>query len=244
MVLLEGVNISKFFGGLAALKNVSFSLNKREIVGLIGPNGAGKTTLFNIITGFIPPSSGTILFKGKKLNGLKPHKICRSGIARTYQIVKPFSNLTVLENVTVGIVSREKNRVSFSKARSEALEILKLVGLENKESVLAKNLTLMDKKMLEFARALATKPEVLLLDEVCAGLNPTEIYRAIQLIKSLREHGITIFWIEHIMRAIMTVADRIIVLHHGEKIAEGPPKEIANDSRVIDAYLGEKYLLG
>jgi len=242
--LLEGVNISKFFGGLAALKNVSFSLNKREIVGLIGPNGAGKTTLFNIITGFIPPSSGTILFKGKKLNGLKPHKICRSGIARTYQIVKPFSNLTVLENVTVGIVSREKNRVSFSKARSEALEILKLVGLENKESVLAKNLTLMDKKMLEFARALATKPEVLLLDEVCAGLNPTEIYRAIQLIKSLREHGITIFWIEHIMRAIMTVADRIIVLHHGEKIAEGPPKEIANDSRVIDAYLGEKYLLG
>ncbi|MEM2305282.1 MAG: ABC transporter ATP-binding protein, partial [Candidatus Methanomethylicia archaeon] len=242
--MLEGVNISKFFGGLAALKNVSFSLNKREIVGLIGPNGAGKTTLFNIITGFIPPSSGTILFKGKKLNGLKPHKICRSGIARTYQIVKPFSNLTVLENVTVGIVSREKNRVSFSKARSEALEILKLVGLENKESVLAKNLTLMDKKMLEFARALATKPEVLLLDEVCAGLNPTEIYRAIQLIKSLREHGITIFWIEHIMRAIMTVADRIIVLHHGEKIAEGPPKEIANDSRVIDAYLGEKYLLG
>lgn len=242
--MLEGVNISKFFGGLAALKSVSFSLNKREIVGLIGPNGAGKTTLFNIITGFIPPSSGTILFKGKKLNGLKPHKICRSGIARTYQIVKPFSNLTVLENVTVGIVSREKNRVSFSKARSEALEILKLVGLENKESVLAKNLTLMDKKMLEFARALATKPEVLLLDEVCAGLNPTEIYRAIQLIKSLREHGITIFWIEHIMRAIMTVADRIIVLHHGEKIAEGPPKEIANDSRVIDAYLGEKYLLG
>ncbi len=241
--MLEGVNISKFFGGLAALKNVSFSLSKGEIVGLIGPNGAGKTTLFNIITGFTTPSSGTILFKGKKLNGLKPHEICRFGIARTYQIVKPFSNLTVLENVAVGVISKGRNKISLSKAKIEALKILKLVGLENKESLLARNLTLMDKKMLEFARALATEPEVLLLDEVCAGLNPTETHRAIQLINSLRERGITIFWIEHIMRAIMTVADRIIVLHHGEKIAEGSPREIANDARVIDAYLGEKYLL-
>jgi len=241
--MLEGTNISKFFGGLAALKNVSFSLNMGEIVGLIGPNGAGKTTLFNVITGFIPPSSGIIRFKGRKINGLKPHKICKLGIARTYQIVKPFSNLTVLENVVVGMVSGRR-KLSLSKARSEALEILKLVGLENKESIQAKNLTLMDKKMLELARALATEPEVLLLDEVCAGLNPAEIQRAVQLIKNLREHGLTIFWIEHIMRAIMAVADRIIVLHHGEKIAEGTPREIANDSKVIDAYLGEKYLLG
>jgi branched-chain amino acid transport system ATP-binding protein len=241
--MLEGVNISKFFGGLAALKNVSFSLSMGEIVGLIGPNGAGKTTLFNVITGFTPPSSGIIRFKGRKISGLKPHKICKLGIARTYQIVKPFSNLTVLENVVVGMVSGRK-KLSLSKARSEALEILKLVGLENKEYVQAKNLTLMDKKMLELARALATEPEVLLLDEVCAGLNPAEIHRAVQLIKNLREQGLTIFWIEHIMRAIMTVADRIIVLHHGEKIAEGTPREIANDSKVIDAYLGEKYLLG
>jgi len=241
--MLEGVNISKFFGGLAALKNVSFSLSMGEIVGLIGPNGAGKTTLFNVITGFTPPSSGIIRFKGRKISGLKPHKICKLGIARTYQIVKPFSNLTVLENVVVGMVSGRK-KLSLSKARSEALEILKLVGLENKEYVQAKNLTLMDKKMLELARALATEPEVLLLDEVCAGLNPAEIHRAVQLIKNLRKQGLTIFWIEHIMRAIMTVADRIIVLHHGEKIAEGTPREIANDSKVIDAYLGEKYLLG
>jgi len=241
--MLEGTNISKFFGGLAALKNVSFSLNIGEIVGLIGPNGAGKTTLFNIITGFIPPSSGIIRFKDRKISGLKPHKICKLGIARTYQIVKPFSNLTVLENVVVSMVSGRR-KLSLSKARSEALEILKLVGLENKESIQAKNLTLMDKKMLEFARALATEPEVLLLDEVCAGLNPAEIHRAVQLIKNLRERGLTIFWIEHIMRAIMAVADRIIVLHHGEKIAEGTPREIANDSKVIDAYLGEKYLLG
>jgi branched-chain amino acid transport system ATP-binding protein len=241
--MLEGTNISKFFGGLAALKNVSFSLNIGEIVGLIGPNGAGKTTLFNIITGFIPPSSGIIRFKDRKISGLKPHKICKLGIARTYQIVKPFSNLTVLENVVVSMVSGRR-KLSLSKARSEALEILKLVGLENKESIQAKNLTLMDKKMLEFAKALATEPEVLLLDEVCAGLNPAEIHRAVQLIKNLRERGLTIFWIEHIMRAIMAVADRIIVLHHGEKIAEGTPREIANDSKVIDAYLGEKYLLG
>jgi len=241
--MLEGINISKFFGGLAALKNVSFSLNMGEIVGLIGPNGAGKTTLFNVITGFTPPSSGIIRFKDRKISGLKPHKICKLGIARTYQIVKPFSNLTVLENVVVSMVSGRR-KLSLSKARSEALEILKLVGLENKESIQAKNLTLMDKKMLEFARALATEPEVLLLDEVCAGLNPAEIHRAVQLIKNLRERGLTIFWIEHIMRAIMAVADRIIVLHHGEKIAEGTPREIANDSKVIDAYLGEKYLLG
>jgi branched-chain amino acid transport system ATP-binding protein len=241
--MLEGVNVSKFFGGLAALKNVSFSLSMGEIVGLIGPNGAGKTTLFNVITGFTPPSSGIIRFKGRKISGLKPHKICKLGIARTYQIVKPFSNLTVLENVVVGMVSGRK-KLSLSKARSEALEILKLVGLENKEYVQAKNLTLMDKKMLELARALATEPEVLLLDEVCAGLNPAEIHRAVQLIKNLQKQGLTIFWIEHIMRAIMTVADRIIVLHHGEKIAEGTPREIANDSKVIDAYLGEKYLLG
>jgi branched-chain amino acid transport system ATP-binding protein len=241
--MLEGVDVSKFFGGLAALKNVSFSLSMGEIVGLIGPNGAGKTTLFNVITGFTPPSSGIIRFKGRKISGLKPHKICKLGIARTYQIVKPFSNLTVLENVVVGMVSGRK-KLSLSKARSEALEILKLVGLENKEYVQAKNLTLMDKKMLELARALATEPEVLLLDEVCAGLNPAEIHRAVQLIKNLQKQGLTIFWIEHIMRAIMTVADRIIVLHHGEKIAEGTPREIANDSKVIDAYLGEKYLLG
>jgi branched-chain amino acid transport system ATP-binding protein len=241
--MLEGANISKFFGGLAALKNVSFSLNMGEIVGLIGPNGAGKTTLFNVITGFTPPSSGIVRFKGRKISGLKPHKICKLGIARTYQIVKPFSNLTVLENVVVGMVSGRR-KLSLSKARSEALEILKLVGLENKESIQAKNLTLMDKKMLEFARALATEPEVLLLDEVCAGLNPAEIHRAVQLIKNLQKQGLTIFWIEHIMRAIMAVADRIIVLHHGEKIAEGTPREIANDSKVIDAYLGEKYLLG
>ncbi|MEM2735563.1 MAG: ABC transporter ATP-binding protein [Candidatus Bathyarchaeia archaeon] len=237
--ILEGNKITKRFSGLVALKEVDFDLREGEILGLIGPNGAGKTTLFNIISGFFLPDEGSVSYKGKELTGLKPFNICKLGIARTFQVVKPFLNMKVLDNVIVGSLSRTKD---MKEAKDIALEKLRFVGMEDKKDLLASSLTLADRKRLEMARALATMPEVLLLDEAIAGLNPKETEEAVELISKIREEGITIFMIEHVMRAIMTISDRIIVLHHGEKIAEGSPREIASDQRVVDAYLGEKYV--
>ncbi|MEM2882164.1 MAG: ABC transporter ATP-binding protein [Candidatus Bathyarchaeia archaeon] len=224
---------------MVALKEVDFELRNGEILGLIGPNGAGKTTLFNVISGFFPPDEGSVNYKGKDLAGLKPFNICKLGIARTFQVVKPFLNMKVLDNVIVGALSRTKD---IKEAKDIALEKLRFVGMEDKKDSLASSLTLADRKRLEMARALATMPEVLLLDEAIAGLNPKETEEAVGLISKIREEGITVFIIEHVMRAIMSISDRIIVLHHGEKIAEGPPREIATDQRVVDAYLGEKYV--
>jgi len=242
MALLEGKSVSKSFGGLMALSGVDFALEKGEILGLIGPNGAGKTTLFNLITGTYRPSSGRIHFLGKDITRSKPHAICRSGISRTYQLVRPFASLTVLENVLVGIYfgragGRDHGRRA---AHDEAEQLIGLVGLAGKIKERAEHLTLMERRRLEIARALATQPAVLLLDEVVGGLNPTEIAQTMDLIRGLRDRGITIFMIEHVMKAIMGLSDRIMVLHHGELIAQGTPEEVANDQRVITAYLGEK----
>jgi len=239
--LLEGRKVTKHFGGLVAVKEVDFIVNEGEIVGLIGPNGAGKTTLFNCITGVYRPTSGKIMFDGKDITGLKPHQVCKLGIGRTFQIVEPFLGMSVLENVMVGALFGRNRSISLSDARKKALECLEFVGLADKKDVLADNLTLVDRKALEIARALATDPKLILLDEVAAGLNPTETLRAMDMIKKIRdERGITIFWIEHVMRAVMGTAERIIVIHHGEKIAEGPPKEVSNNKKVIEVYLGQE----
>lgn len=242
--MLKGENVSKYFGGLAAVKNVDFYVKRGEILGLIGPNGAGKTTLFNLITGVYRPDTGIVKFNGRKITGLKPHRICRLGIGRTYQLVRPFADLSTLENVMVGaLFGRGGKAISLEEARREASRILDFVGLSKERNTPAKSLTIVDRKRVEVARALATKPELLLMDEVVAGLNPTETVKTMELIKKLRDDmGITIFLIEHVMKAVMGTSDRIIVLHHGEKIAEGTPREIANDEKVVEAYLGERVL--
>ena len=240
MILLECVEVTKFFGGLAAVKNVHFRINKGEILGLIGPNGAGKTTLFNLITGVYKPDSGIIKFKGENIAGLKPHEICRRGIGRTFQIPKPFKNMTVFDNIITGIIFGKKSGIKVGEARKRALEVINFVGLSGKEDLLPGSLTIADLKRLEMAKALATKPEIILLDEVVAGLNPAETLETIELIKKIRkELGVTIFMIEHVMKAIMNICDRIMVLHHGEKIAEGTPHDIATSKRIIEVYLGE-----
>lgn len=241
--MLEGKRVNKHFGGLVAIKDLDFSVDKGEIVGLIGPNGAGKTTLFNVVSGVYRPTSGKIMFEGHDITKLKPHRICKLGIGRTFQIAQPFIRLTVLENVLVGALFGSSKASNWREARMRALRYLEFVGLEGKKDIPASALTLADRKMLEFARALATEPKIVLLDEVVAGLNPAETINAMKLIREIRDDlGITIFWVEHVMRAVMEVAERIIVIHHGEKIAEGVPKEIAKDEGVIEAYLGEKYI--
>jgi len=234
--LLEVRGVSRFFGGLAAVMDVSFTVNKGEIVALIGPNGAGKTTLFNVINGFYKPSQGEIFFKGKRISGMKPHQICRLGIARTFQVVKPLQRMTVLDNVIASAFLRTKSR---SEAEKKALEILKFTELYDDRDMISKGLPLGKRKRLEIARALATEPELLLLDESFAGLNPTELNKSIEIVKKIRESGITILIIEHHMKVIMSISDRIVVLNYGEKIAEGTPEEIANNPLVIEAYLGE-----
>jgi branched-chain amino acid transport system ATP-binding protein len=237
--MLEGRGVTKHFGGLVALKGVDFSLKRGEILGLIGPNGAGKTTLFNIINGFLRPTQGTVVFEGFELNKLKPHQICRLGIGRTFQIVKPFLDCTALENVIIGATFGKRGDIDMKEAEGLALQYLEFVGLSAKRNVLAKNLNIVERKFVEIARALATRPKVMLLDEPLAGLNPTEVMDACKLIKRIRDElNITVFWIEHVMRAMMETAERIIVLHYGEKIAEGNPSEISRNERVIEAYLG------
>jgi len=240
--MIEGLRLTKYFGALAAVKDVSFKINEKEIVGLIGPNGSGKTTLFNLISGFYKPNSGKVRFMGRNITGFPPHKICKMGIARTHQIVRPFLDMSVLENVMVGILYGAGE--GLCKSRSEALEYLKFVGLEEKKDVQARNLNICERKMLEIARALATKPKILLLDEPLSGLNPKEIVQAREMIKKIRDDfGITVFWVEHIMRALRGVVERVIVLNYGEKIAEGPFEEVTSNRKVIEAYLGGKWVI-
>lgn len=244
MPILEGQGVTKYFGGLAAVSNVDFHVDQGEIVGLIGPNGSGKTTLFNLISGAFPISSGEIRFKGQKLNGLKPHQICKMGVSRTFQETKVFSNMSVLQNVLVGAFFGTPTRVSGAAAASEATHALEFVGLSAMSAIPIKDLTLVNQKRVEVARALATKPELLLLDELMAGLNPAEVSEAMELVTRVRDKGITILMVEHVMRAIMGICGRIIVLHHGEKIAEGTCNEISCNKTVIDIYLGEETRAG
>jgi branched-chain amino acid transport system ATP-binding protein len=238
MNILDIQKVKKYFGGIKAVESFSLNVDEGEIVGLIGPNGAGKSTLFNCVAGVFPPTTGDILFLGEKTTGQKPWDLCRKGLARTFQIVKPFASRSVLYNVMVGAFAGTDKR---SEAESRALEVLRHLNMDDKKDQRAGNLTIADRKRLEIARALATRPKLLLLDEVMAGLRPTEVDEMVAIIKRLREGGMTIFVIEHIMRAIMALSDRIAVLHFGTKIAEGTPQEIARDERVIKAYLGEDY---
>jgi branched-chain amino acid transport system ATP-binding protein len=239
MRILEGEGVTKYFGGLAAISNVDFHVEQGEIMGLIGPNGAGKTTLFNLISAALNLNSGVIKFKGEKISGLKPHQICRAGVARTFQSVKVFGSVPVLGNVLLGSFFGTSTGMSSADATREAMESLEFVGLSAVRATPAKDLTLANQKRLEVARALATRPELLLLDELVAGLNATEIAQAMELVTKIRNRGITILMIEHVMKAIMSVCDRIMVLHHGEKIAEGTPEQITNNQTVIDVYLGK-----
>jgi branched-chain amino acid transport system ATP-binding protein len=231
-------NLSKRFGGLRAVQDVSFSVNENETVALIGPNGAGKTTSFNLITGFYRPDAGSVLAFGREIVGLRPYEICAHGLARTFQVAKPFGAMTVLDNVTTGAFLRDKNR---ELAREKARESIEFVGLSAKERTLARALTTIDQRRLEMARALATQPRILLLDEVMAGLNPSEIDQAVALVGKLSKRGLAIVIVEHVMRAIMAVARHIVVLDHGQKIAEGTPKQIVDNEEVIRAYLGSGY---
>lgn len=238
MQILNVSNLTKEFGGLRAIDTLSISIQKGQILGLIGPNGAGKSTAFNCIAGVYAPTSGMISFNGDKTAGQKPWDLCKKGLARTFQIVKPFASKTVLYNVMVGSFANTTKR---HVAEQRALEVLEGLNFADKKDMRAGNLTIADRKRLEIARALATDPELLLLDEVMAGLRPSEVDEMVSILKSLRDNGITIFVIEHIMRAIMALSDRIVVIQFGKKIAEGTPAEIANDESVIKAYLGEDY---
>jgi len=239
MPLLEGERVNRSFGGLAAVADVDFAVEPGEVVGLIGPNGAGKTTLFNVISGALAPKAGVIRFKGREINGLKPNTICKMGVARTFQSVKVFGNMTVQENILLGALFGSPGSMSRAGADRETAEASEFVGLSALRDRPAKDLTLVNQKRVEVARALATGPQLLLLDELMAGLNPTEVAQSMELVRKIREGGITIFMIEHVMKAIMNVCDRIIVLHHGQKIAEGTPHEIATSKTVVEVYLGE-----
>lgn len=235
-LVIEG--LTKRFGGLEALKDISFSVNRGEIVGLIGPNGAGKTTLFNCLTGFLRIDAGQVRFQGTAITNWPAHRICRLGVVRTFQVVQILTGLTVLENVMVGAFL---NHSRTADARSKALEVLSQLGMDAKADSAAGGLTLPEKKRLEVAMCLATDPRLLMLDEAMAGLTPTEVHEAVNALKALRQRGMTLIVVEHVMEAIMPIADRLIVLESGRKVAEGTPEEILSNERVIAAYLGDKY---
>jgi branched-chain amino acid transport system ATP-binding protein len=236
MPLLEIKNLTKVFGGLVAVNDISLRVEKGEILGLIGPNGSGKTTTFNCIMNVFPITSGDILFKGRSMKGLKTYNICRSGIGRTFQIVKPLARLSVLDNVTAAAFCRVN---TIKEARHEAERVLEFCELDTEKEKLAKSLPIGGRKRLEIARALATRPELLLLDETAAGLNPSEADGAIELIKNIRNKGVSILVIEHIMKVIMTISDRIHVINFGQTVTEGTPREVADNPAVIEAYLGD-----
>ncbi len=239
--LLAIEDLSKRFGGLAAVQALSFTVEEHEILGLIGPNGAGKSTLFNLINGVFAPDAGRVVFRGINITGMAPHLVARAGLSRTHQIVQPLSALSVRENCIVGACFGRKN-LPLAQARQAAEEAAAFIGLADRLDTLASQLTIAGKKRLELARALAAQPTLLLLDEVLAGLNPTEVERMIAVIRRIRERGITILMIEHLMQAIMSLSDRIVVLNTGQKLAEGPPSVVANDPAVIEAYLGDPEL--
>ena len=238
MRLLETQGLTKRFGGLLANNRVDFHVEKGEMVGLIGPNGAGKTTFFNVLTGFYKPDDGRVLFKGQDVTGKPPEWLCAHGLTRTFQVVKTLKGMTVLENVMIGAFVHAR---STGEARHKAEEILRFGGLYEKKDMLAGALTIADKKRLEMLRALATEPDLLLLDEAMAGLNPSEVQEAVALVRRINQEGVTIVLVEHVMEVVMPLSQRVVVLARGEKIAEGPPEAIAHDPVVIEAYLGEKY---
>jgi branched-chain amino acid transport system ATP-binding protein len=239
MSLLEVKNVTKRFSGLVAVNEVSMNVEEGQIVGVIGPNGAGKTTLFNCIAGALPPSSGSILFDGREVAGKKPYDICQLGITRTFQVVKPFGSKTVLYNTMVGAFAQTK---LLHEAEHNALEVLKFLHLDHKKDVVSKSLTLPERKKLELARALATKPKLLLLDEVMAGLRPSEVTDMLPIIRKINETGVTIVIVEHIMQAIMNLSEKIYVVNFGKKIAEGVPHDVVANEEVIKAYLGDAYV--
>lgn len=242
-IILDVKSISKHFGALKAVDKVSFQARKGEIIGLIGPNGAGKTTITNLVNGDLKKTHGEVFFKGINVSKMQPFQIARIGLTRTYQVVKPLEGMTVVENVLVGsLFGRENRNNSLTHAKNTAEEILKLVGLNKKKDYLVSDVTLPDLKRIEFARVMAMDPEVVFLDEVMAGLNSSEVEETMKLVKKIRdEKNLTIIYIEHIMKSVMGISDRIIVLHHGKKICEGPPQEVCDNPAVVEAYLGKKY---
>ena len=237
MTLLEVHNITKRFGGLVAVDDLSLSVSKGEILGMIGPNGAGKTTAFNMISGYYQPNEGQVIFDGKNITGLRPDQVCKLGLARTFQVVKPFPQLSVLDNVIVGAYNRTNDK---QEARQKAREILDFLGMGNMTGHLAGGLSVAGRKRLEIAKVLATGPKMILLDEAMAGLRPTETDEIIELVRQISQQGVALLLVEHVMKVIMSLADRIVVIHHGEKIAEGEPQAVVQDKAVIDAYLGEE----
>ena len=239
MSFLEIKALSKSFGGLMALFNLDFKVDEKEIVGLIGPNGSGKTTLFNAIMGSFRCDQGSILFRSQDITGLKPYQVCEKGIARTFQLTKPFNRMSCLENVMVGRSFGKDPACGIKEARREAGDILKFVGLEEKQQIPASALNLIERRRLELARALATRPQLLLLDEIMGGLNPTEIKMAVGLIRQINRSGVTMVIVEHVMKALLGISERVVVLDAGQKIAEGPPKEIVQNHDVIKAYFGK-----
>ncbi len=242
MPILQVQRVSKLFGGLAAVSLVSFDLEAGEILGLIGPNGSGKTTLVNVVTGALSCSGGDVLFRGRSIRGLPAYRVGRLGISRTFQVVKPFGNLSVLQNVMVGALFGTRGGAGdLRAAERQAEEVLEFVALAHRARLPAESLNVPERKRMELARALAMRPTVLFLDEVMAGLNPAEVDAAVGLIKRIRERGVSLVVIEHVMRAISNLSDRIIVLYHGEKLAEGQPEAVLNNPQVISAYLGQRY---